>query len=284
MSREYGQNGTDKNVSSYGKSQSEVPCENSLENIKQYRRKAEIKRKLTAVAVLCAVVIVGAFLCYTKFFKIHKLVVKGDCPYTEVEMMEGMVIQKGETLYGKSDKEINQNVKYNLAFIDSMKISRIWPDTMKVTVEKAKPTFCISIENTMYILSQSLRVLSKTENIEDVELNGLVYTELGGIKSCVEGEFLVADEASMEILLELYDLLNEYEVFSEISGIDLTDRFDINMTYGTKFVVKLGDKINLEPKIQFMLTIINEKKNDGASGIIDVSDDEVKEGTFENFT
>ena len=134
MSREYRQNGTDKNVSSYGKSQSEVPCENSLENIKQYRRKAEIKRKLTAVAVLCAVVIVGAFLCYTKFFKIQKLVVKGECPYTEVEMMEGMGIQKGETLYGKSDKEIKQNVKYNLAFIDSMKISRIWPDTMKVTV------------------------------------------------------------------------------------------------------------------------------------------------------
>lgn len=261
-----------------------IPEQSSLEEVKSITLKSHRKNKAVAFSVLCIIVIVGAFLCYSKLFKIKKLVIPDDCPYTEEQMLKGMGIKIGDTLYGKSNEEINENVKYNLAFIDSLKVSRIWPDTIKVHIEKANPTFYITFENTMYILSQSLRVLSKTNNIEDIELGNLKGVQIDGIKSCVEGEYLVADDNETDILCQLYELLNKYEVFEEITNIDVTDRFNITMSYGTKFEVKLGDRINLEPKIQFMLTIIKEKSKDGSSGIIDVSDDEIKEGTFRSFT
>lgn len=261
-----------------------VPESEKLENVRKSHVKAKRKNTALSLLVLCIIIAVGGYLCYAKLFKIQKLTIKGDCPYTEQEMMEGMGLAFGDTLYGKSNEEILQDVKYNLAYIDNLKISRIWPSTLKVTVEKANPTFYVSLNDSMYVLSQSLRVLSRTENIEDVELRKLVSVEITGIESCVEGEFLETDNGADEILKELYSLLEKYEVFAEITNIDMTDRFDIRLSYGTKYLVKLGDKVNLDSKIQFMLTIIDEKSNDGTSGIIDVSDDEVKEGTFENFT
>lgn len=255
-----------------------------LEEIKRKERKKRHKNTVLSVLFLLAVLIVGTYLCREKLFKIDKIRVYGECPYSETELAEGMKIKLGDSLYGKSDEELKQNIKYNLAYIDKAEISRIWPGTLKLTVEEAKPTFYITMENTMYILSQSLRVLSKTEDIEEIELKKLVYVELNEINSCVEGEFLSANKDAEEILKTLYELLTSYEVFSQISTIDVTDKFDITLSFGTKYRVKLGDEINLESKIGFMLTIIEEKQKDGMGGIIDVSDDDVKEGTFESFT
>lgn len=281
MAREYKVNNSGAAAHS---SDAGVPAHKSLEEVRRSKEREKNKNRLIAACVLLIIIIAGIVLCYGKLFKIKRLVVSGECPYSEEEMLEGMGLAVGDTLYGKTEKEIKQNVKYKLAYIDNIEIYRIWPDTVKAKVEKANPTFYISIEDTMYVLSQSLRVLSKTDDIEKIELEKLVPLEIGGIKSCVEGEYLLADSNSEQIVKDLYDLLNEYEVFDEITYIDVTDRFDIRLTYGTKFTVKLGDKINLEPKIQFMLTIINEKSKDGSGGIVDVSDDEVKEGTFESYT
>jgi len=249
------------------------------------RRKNDNKKGvLTAIVLLCIIVVVGGYLCYTKLFKIGKLEIEGSCPYTEEQMLEGMGVSMGDLLYGLSNDEIKHNIKYNLAYIDSVEISRIWPSTLKVKVNKANPTFYISIDDTMYVLSQSLRVLSKTDSIEEVELHNLAAVEMIGIKSCVEGEYLKADDKTCNTLIELYSVLEEYGVAEEITTVDITNRFDIQMMYGTKFLVKLGDSVNLKTKVEFMLSIIKELGEDVTGGIIDVSDEDAKEGTFENFT
>ncbi len=284
MKREYDDNNITLGKNYSKASKASIPEEKRLDRIKKNNLQAKRKNLLVALTVLLVVVIVGGFLCYTKLFKVQKLVIIGDCPYNEQEMLNGMGITIGDTLYGKKNVEIKQNVKYNLAYIDNIEISRVWPDTIKVKVEQANPTFYVSVENTMYVLSQSLRVLSKTDDIEDIELKKLVAVEIKDIKSCVEGEFIKADSDSEEILRQLYELLNKYEIFEEITNIDVTDRFNVTMMYGTKYMIKLGDKINLESKIKFMVTILEQKQKDRESGIIDVSDDEVKEATFESFT
>ena len=280
MKREYGDNNIALGKNYSKTSEVSIPEEKKLESIKKNKLQAKRRNILAALTFLMAVVIVGGFLCYAKLFKIQKLVIVGECPYNEQEMLNGMGISVGETLYGKKNEEIKQNVKYNLAYIDNIEISRVWPDTVKVKVEQANPTFYVSVENTMYVLSQSLRVLSKT----DIELKKLVAVEIKDIKSCVEGEFLKADSDSEEFLRQLYELLNKYEIFAETTNIDVTDRFNVTMMYGTKYMIKLGDKINLESKIKFMVTILEQKQKDRESGIIDVSDDQVKEATFESFT
>ncbi len=256
----------------------------SLEEVQYRQRKDKNRKRLVAVALAISVIVVGIFMCYAKLFKIEKLKIDGECPYTEEEMMKGMGVSFGDTLYGKSEKDIKQSVKYNLAYIDNVEISRIWPSTLKVKVQKANPTFYISLEESMYVLSQSMRVLSKTDDIEKVELENLIPVQLTGIKSCIEGEFLTSFGDAEQIVRELYDLLKKYEILEDITNIDVMDRFDIRLTYKTKYEVKLGDKVNLDSKIQFMLSIVTEVAKGGSGGIIDVSDDEVKEGTFENYT
>ncbi len=250
--------------------------------IKAEKRRG-IKNKLVALSFVFAVILVGILAIYIKFFKVEKIEIAGECPYSEEQMLEGLGIEKGDGLYDMSDKELSNNLKYNLALVDSAKFSRKWPDTIVVTVEKANPTFYISLDNNLYILSQSLRVLSKTDSIEKIETEGCIYLGAEGIKNCIEGEFLKLDKDAEEIIIELYETLEKIGEISNITAFDVKDKFDISLMYKEKYLVKLGDRRNINHKIQFMNAIIEQKKGDGTNGIIDVSDGDSKEGTFKNF-
>jgi len=251
-------------------------------SILAHKRK-NVKNKIIALLVVLAIVGVGFAFCYVKLFKIKKIEVEGDCPYTAEEVLSGMGLEYGMGLYEKSEKEIKQNVKYSLSYINNIEVSRRWPSTVVAKVEKADPTFYISLDNNLYIISQSLRVLDKTDEIEKVEVDSLVLLRLDDIKNCIEGEFLGIDEDTEQTILELCTALEENGQRENITVIDVTDKFDISVMYKEKYLVKLGDRRNLNHKIQFMNAIIDRKKNDGTNGIIDVSDENSKEGTFKNF-
>ena len=52
--------------------------------------------------------------------------------------------------------------------------------------------------------------------------------------------------------------------------------------YKSRYLVKLGDKRNLDLKIRFMISI-DEKLGVNSGGVIDVSDENVKEGIVKGF-
>ncbi len=253
--------------------------QDAMNNVKKNKRKA----KLFAFAVLVIVAVIGISFCYFELFKFEQLVIKGECPYDNSAVLEGIGMNKGDRLYDKSEKQIRESAKYNLPYIDSVEVSHIWPSTLVLTVEQAQPTFYVKISDDMYVLSQSRRVLSRTDNAETVEKNNLILLQIPDITSCVEGEFLETSEETNLLLDTIITGLEECSELVNVTRINVNDKFNIEFMYGTKYLVKLGDAKNLDVKIQFMNAIIEKKKNDGTSGIIDVSDEEGREGTFKNF-
>jgi cell division septal protein FtsQ len=209
-------------------------------------------------------------------------VVKGDVPYTADEMLLGAGFEKGMLLYALDEKTVEENVMYNLPFVDSFKMKRFWPGTVVFEVEKSEPSMYITLADENFILSQSMRVLSQTKDFSFIESENLVHVKLSSVERCVAGEFLVTKDNSSETAKEIYSLLCDNSLVSDVGEIDITDKFDISFSYGNNYVVELGDNRSLDKKIHFMIGIVNQL-HEGTSGIIDVSDENVKEGILKSF-
>lgn len=255
----------------------------NFESVRKNKKVNKARNTFISVLLLLCIFIVGVYVCYEKYFIIEKCKIEGDIPYTPDEVLEGLGFEKGMNLYELSGDKINENALYNLPHIDTFKVSRKWPDTIVVKATAALPSMYITLDNRNFVLSQSLRVLSETRDFSYIESHSLVSVIMSDVKKCVAGEYLETNDNSEKIVLEIYKCLQDAGIIGYVNEIDVSDKFDITFKYKSSFEVVLGDAKNLSKKIDFMKGI-ESKLHDGSSGIIDVSDENVKEGIVKSFT
>ena len=259
--------------------------------VKKVRRKKK-KGIAFTVFLLIVLVVVGISFCFTNLFFVESVDVKnmtdskdfvGSFPYTQEQMFEGLGIEKGMGLYDFDANEATKNAKYNLPYIESIKLTRLWPSTVVAKVHLEIPTYYVSVDNDLYIVADSLKVLEKTDDFEKIELYSLIHLECKNIHSCIVGEKIGIPEDIEEIMLELDEKLVENKVKNEVSSIDFSDKFNLSLTYGTRYVVKRGDSKSLGVKIEFMKRIIEDRDGDIIGGVIDVSDEKNREAVYKKF-
>ena len=256
----------------------------SEKSLGEVKKDLRVKRHGISVLVLVFVLLLCIWFCYNKFFLIKKCVLEydGNLDYTEDEVLKGAGLDYGMKLYELDNDTIKENVLYNLPYIDSFKIKRIWPDKICFEIVPAVPSMYTVIGDNAFVLSQSLRVLSQTDDFDYIDSNKLINVKIQNITSCVAGEYLKTDSDSADTVKLIYSLLEENGILSNVDEIDANDRFDMSFGYKSRYLVKLGDKRNLDLKIRFMISI-EEKLGVNSGGVIDVSDENVKEGIVKGF-
>lgn len=254
----------------------------TLRQVNADKKRKKIRNTLVSLAVIAAILVVGFWMCFTKLFLIKKCVVKGDVPYTEDEVLKGAGLEYGMNLYELPESKIKDNIVYNLPYIDSIIVKHRWPSTIVFDTVPAVPSMYVTVSGDMFVLSQSLRVLSQTNDIDYIESHKLLDVVIGGIKSCVAGEYLETEGDMNETVKTIYKFLEDNELIADTTQLDLSDKFNITFIYKKAYTVKLGDSKNLDLKIRFMKAII-EKLTPGGSGIIDVSDENAKEGIVKSY-
>ena len=266
------------------KSKSVVDSSESLESVKKQNVKSSAKKHIFTFVLIAAVLTVAVWFCYDKFFIIKKCVLEydGTLPYDETEVLKGAGLDYGMKLYEVNKDTIAENVLYNLPYVDGFELKRTWPDKVVFKIEPAVPSMYTVIGENAFVLSQSLRVLSMTDDFEYIETNRLINVKMSDIASCIAGEYLKTDSDNASTVQELFSKLGENGILSDVNEIDITDRFNITFGYKSKYLVKLGDKKNLDLKVRFMKAI-EEKLTSDSGGIIDVSDENAKEGIVKDF-
>ncbi len=252
----------------------------------------KFKKTVVAIAVIAIIAALGIFVCSENLFFVKGIDVKNlsedeylssHNPYTEEEMLEGLGIKKESGLYDFDASAAEKSAKYSLPYIKEIKISRRWPSTVVAKVKFEKPTYYISVENNLYILSDNLKVLERTKDYEKIELGSLILLECDGIHNCIVGEKLGIPKDIEEIIAEIDKHIEAFEVKKDISHINVSDMFNLSIMYGTKYNVKLGDAKNIETKIEFMKRVIENRTDDTSGGTIDVSDVNKKKAAYTKF-
>ncbi|MBQ7980319.1 MAG: FtsQ-type POTRA domain-containing protein [Oscillospiraceae bacterium] len=264
------------------------PQENTrrLAEARRALKAQKIKNTITALAIVVPLVIIAGWLLFDKLFIIRSFEIRGLYEYTPEKAeiaAESIGIHKGTHILGFNKKTAEAEAKYRLSEFDSVKIVFEMPDTVVLKVVEAEPSMYMVFGDKGYVLSKKLRVISACNDTSDCEGMGLIRLMLDNVTKCVAGEFLGCASGNDGIVKRLYAIFEEEGIASEITAIDVTDKFDISFEYKKQFEVKLGDEQNLTVKIRYMKAIIDELGPDD-SGVIDVSDDEYRDATFKPYS
>ncbi len=254
---------------------------------KPFSRKRLLLRLATVVAVVFALV-----FSVSIFFKVETVVVSGNEKYSAEAILEASGIQVGDKLLTFSRAKAGGKIIGKLPFVENVRFGIKLPGTVYIEITEVEVGYAASDTNgTWWLISAGGKVL---QQLAPGEHSG--YTNLLGFKLdkpviaaqavALEEEQPTTDEAGNTIpvavtaekrlhtALNILQYLEQNGIIGEAASLDVTELTDIQMQYGSRYQVKLGDDTQLSYKISLLKAAVAKVQEDYpySSGTLDLSD------------
>lgn len=235
-------------------------------------------RMILRIATVAAVVLALIF-GVSIFFKVDTVTVAGNQKYTEAEIREASGIRDGDNLFGLNNAKISSNIMSRLPYVGSVRIGIKLPGTVKIEIVELAVVYSVEADDGSWWLLRSDGTVVERTNSADAGL----HTMIVGVKitNPVVGEKAVAaksEDESITVLPEeqlntavsLAQYLEENNIIGGAATINVTNMFALQIWYGERFQVELGDATDLQTKVSNMRKAINSM-SDTETGILNVA-------------
>lgn len=240
---------------------------------KKRRSKATLSAYYTLIFLLVAGV--GVLLSLTVLFKTDKIVVVGETPYNNADIIEASGIVLGENIIRANFKDEAERIPNTLLYVETAEITKKFPTTIVITVTQTKACYNVETEGEYLIVSQSGKVLDKL--VSPVE--GLLT--VNGIKPVDTNPFARLEDSETdkaEILFSLKKAIDKSEI-GGVASVDLSDKYNITLNYEDRIEVQVGNSSNLDYKVEYAKSVFESNKiGTSAEGYLII--DENGEGHF----
>ncbi len=256
---------------------------------KPFSRERFLIRLATVVAVVIALMF-GISI----FFRVEQVVVSGADKYTPYMIQQAAGIKEGDALLGLSDARISGKITSALPYVENVRIGIRLPDTVLIEITELDVVYSIRDDrDAWWLITADGRVVVNADNatagsytvIEGVKLSDPIS---GGqaeaadvttgmmVEDPVTGAMVPQFESGTSRLaaaLTILQYLEDNVIIGEVASVNVEDLMDLELWYGQRFQVKLGDTTELGYKIRCMNAAINGE--DGLdthdSGVLDIS-------------
>ena len=252
---------------------------------------ARLALQLTVVLAVVLAVVMGMSV----FFKVKNVMVYGNHAYSAWTIREASGIEEGANLLSFGRIRANGRIKAELPYVEKVRIGINLPDTVNIYIEEIDVAYAIqTTDGTWWLMSSSGQMMEQI----DAGTAG-AYTKVLGVEldSPAIGEQAVAAEEQEETTaptedtipdatmvapvtvtardrlyaaLQILASLEINEIVGEVASVDVSDLTNIQLWYGQRFQVKLGDTSNVDKKISWMGTAVAQM-NEYETGELDVS-------------
>lgn len=229
---------------------------------KRARRRRK-KRGLYIFLVVIFVLGIGVLLSVTLLFNINEIKVNGEVDYSVEDIIKASGIGKGDNLVRLDAKKAEENILEKMVYIESADVSKKFPDTLEINVEKCIPYANAEYDDGVLLLSPKGKILEKSsENQKDLlTIKGLEPSTF------VPGKYITSkDENKVEIYFEIMQTLQSCKN-SKVVSIDMTDKYEIVINYDNRIDFKAGNANDIAYKLKLADTVL-EDLNDGKKGIM----------------
>ena len=249
-----------------------------------FNRNRFLLRLATVVAVVLALLF-GMSI----FFKVKTVTVAGNNKYTAWDIREASGIQEGENLLTISEPKLSSNIRSKLPYVDTVRIGIKLPDTVKIEIVELDVVYAIEADDgTWWLMRADGGIVEKT-NSADAQL----YTKVLGVQitqptvgqqakaaqpvpeeTTEDGQTVpVTANAAQQLdtAISILQFLEDSGIIGEAASVDVTELNDLELWYGDRFQVMLGDSTQLAYKIGLVETAIDEYMEAYDSGVLDVS-------------
>lgn len=255
---------------------------------KPFRRNSFLLKLVTVAAVAIAMI-----LCISLFFKVDTVMVAGMEQYTENQILEASGIEYGSSLLGLSKGTTVSRIRYDLPYVDEVKISIKLPGTVIIEVTELEAAYAVeTVSGQWWLVSASGRAVEAITEAEAVDQprilgifiadpkadqtvvvdSGTVPTEetSGSTGETTEPTVSIpTEDESEERLAAALEVLTSLEAnggVGQMISLDVTDLSKVTMTYRDRFTVDLGSAQRLDYKVGYAITAIAQLRREGYDG------------------
>jgi len=245
-------------------------------------------RFLLQLASLVAVVLALLF-GMSIFFKVDTVTVSGVSKYTEWDVYQASGVQKGENLLTISKARLCSNIRSRLPYVDTVRIGIKLPDTVKIEITELDVAYAVEADDSSWWLMRSdgglLEKITAPEANSYTKLLGVRITE-GAVgqkaKAYLEpsGETTESGETvpptvdagrQLDIAVSILQYLEDNGIVGTVSQINVAELGNLQLWYGDRFQIILGDDTQLSYKLKLIKAAINNHMETYDSGVLDVS-------------
>ena len=256
-----------------------------------FNRNRFVLHLTTVVAVVMALVF-GISI----FFKVEVITVSGAEKYDAWTVKEASGIENGDNLLTFGKAKACGKITAALPYVESVRIGIKLPDTVNIEIKELDVAYAIKDNsNNWWLMTSEGRIVEKVDNATAGE-----YTNILGVALAepVSGQQAVAYDAvthsnplstgetpttlpesvvrgsdRLSAVLDILQYMEERGIIGEAASINVTDLANIELWYGQRYQVLLGNTMNLAYKIECMDAAINGDNGlkEYDSGVLDIS-------------
>lgn len=249
-------------------------------------------RLLLSLAITLAVVLALSF-SISIFFSVEVITVSGAEKYDAWTVKEASGIQYGDGLLSFGKAKAVGKIKMELPYVNTVRIGIKLPNTVNIEITEWDVLYSIRDEaNRWWLLNSEGKIVDHVDSATAGE-----YTTILGVSVAEavagqpakalessnatdsEGETLVSVVKASDRLYTALNIIASLEdngIIGEIASVDVTDLGNLELWYGQRFQVELGDSTDLNYKIKCLKSVVKgtDEKNslkEYDSGILDIS-------------
>ncbi len=246
-------------------------------NKRRAARRKKIRRRRMIIAfiffLIIALITLG-IMCFTVFFPIKKISVSGSEIYSKSQIIKASELGTDDKLFAISESEIEKKIRSKLPYIEDVKLERIFPNAVSLTVTDAKEYAYYKSGDKYYILSDSGYVLS----VQNEQPQNVFEIVTNGIEGKLSQKAIYKSSVEEELVKKIISELSAEEI--NIDKIDVSNSIEIVLNVENRFTVIIGTDEYLSKKIAHVVGMIESIPD--RSGKINVSmwSPQNSQGTF----
>jgi len=185
------------------------------------------------------------------FLRIAEVEVTGTLMYTQEEIVSISGILPGDNMVLLDRNIITQRIMEELPYISDVRISRTWPDMVRIEVTESMAIASIPYQRSVLIIDSAGRVLEE----RDKAPTGLIAIRGIEPEGPVPGILLRAEsnaQAWVNTLITVLTAIETAGIQDDVPELDITNPINITMRYLGRITVRLGSVDDIQNKLNLL--------------------------------
>jgi len=247
-------------------------------------------------------VVIAAVMCMSIFFKVEVIEVSGAKAYDEWTIREASGIEEGDNLLTFSRGKAGGRIKAQLQYVDQVRFGIKLPNTVIIDIKEFNVVYAVKAsDGTWYLVNSDGKIVDQTDGgtagnytkILGVHLSGPIVGEQARAAEEIvaapestrppedSGEttapqVLITNQSRLEAALRILRELEANGIVGEAASVDVSDMSRVELWYGTRYQVNLGNvddpENSIGKKIAAMRAAISQLA-EYENGMLDISYD-----------
>lgn len=248
-----------------------LPEEEELKLYKERNAKRRLLKRILIIGLAVLLLLILVLILFRYYFVVREIEITGTDRYSYEELLEKSGIGVKDNIFAVAEKEVEKTLKEAFPYVKSVTLEKDYPDRIMLSVTEEYTTYSYEMLGEYFLFNHELRLMEKFDSLEALQaVRKAIVVKMPLPDSCIVPQYIKLPNRC-EYVSELIDTLSQTPLVSEVTELDLSDKYVIRLVLQEEVTVEFGDYTKAEEKFLALYRLLG---NEGQkmTGHIDLSD------------